>query len=252
MAHKADHRRCAEAVWQRGEKPARSGSNELVQLIIREVSVKHFDPETDPPTKEKGVFKTKIRTKWYLVNISLFASDLFPAGLQTGETSSDLKRIGSAGNGTNRTDWSLAIRIAIPFSKWGAEPFVASPSLFPADAQLKAQSSAPPKKKIPPTHPFQLALLWQQQIASDSTLNKARIAAREGLSRARVTHVTQVMNLLRLPKQVRSQLQNLPPPLQIHSFTERHLRRLLSIKGDEAQVRDWLELLQKFKNADGE
>jgi len=60
VAHKADHRRCAEAVWQRGEKPARSGSNELVQLIIREVSVKHFDPETDPPTKEKGVFKTKI------------------------------------------------------------------------------------------------------------------------------------------------------------------------------------------------
>jgi hypothetical protein len=70
---------------------------ELVQLIIKEVSVKHFDPETDPTPKENGVFKTKIRTKWYLVNISLFASDLFKAGLKTGEISSDLKPIGSRG-----------------------------------------------------------------------------------------------------------------------------------------------------------
>ena len=70
---------------------------ELVQLIIKEVSVKHFDPENDPTPKENGVFKTKIRTKWYLVNISLFASDLFPAGLQSGEISSDLKTIGSRG-----------------------------------------------------------------------------------------------------------------------------------------------------------
>ena len=70
---------------------------ELVQLIIKEVSVKHFNPETDPTPKESGVFKTKIRTKWYRVNISLFASDLFPAGLQTGEISSDLNAIGSRG-----------------------------------------------------------------------------------------------------------------------------------------------------------
>ena len=70
---------------------------ELFQLIIREISVKHFDPEMDPNPKESGVFKTKIRTKWYLVNISLFVSDLFPAGFKPGEISSDLKTIGSRG-----------------------------------------------------------------------------------------------------------------------------------------------------------
>jgi hypothetical protein len=42
-------------------------------------------------------------------------------------------------------------------------------------ALLKAQSPAPPEKKIPPPHPFQLALLWKQQIAGDSKLNRARI-----------------------------------------------------------------------------
>ena len=79
-------------------------------------------------------------------------------------------------------------------------------------------------------------------MAGDSKLNQARIAAREGLSRARVT---QVMNLLRLPQRVQSELQNLPPPLKIHAVSERHLRRLLCIEDDEVQIRDWLELLQK-------
>jgi len=60
------------------------------------------------------------------------------------------------------------------------------------------------------------------------------------------------MNLLRLPEPVKSELQNLPPPLKIHSFSERHLRRLLSIQDGEIQMRDWLELLQKLKNGGGE
>ena len=96
----ADKQIIADALKQFGsvvKSLPEADQKELVQLIIREVSVKHFDPETDPTPKENGVFKTKIRTKWYLVNISLFASDLFPAGFQTGEISSDLKRIGSRG-----------------------------------------------------------------------------------------------------------------------------------------------------------
>ena len=138
--------------------------------------------------------------------------------------------------------------MTMPFSRWGATPFVTSPILFPSDARFKAESLAPPEKKISPSHPFQLALLWKQQIADDSKLNQARIAAREGLSRARVT---QIMNLLQLPGQVQSELQNLPPPLKIHSISERHLRRLLSIEDDEVRLCDWLELLQKLKNAGG-
>ena len=70
---------------------------ELVNLLVREISVKHFDPTMNQAPGEKGTFTTQIRTKWYLVNISLFASDLIPEGYKIGEISSDLKRIGSRG-----------------------------------------------------------------------------------------------------------------------------------------------------------
>ena len=72
-------------------------SNDVVEVVHAKISVNHFDPETDQAPKENGVFRTKIRTKWYLVNISLFASDLIPKGYKNGEISSDLKRIGSRG-----------------------------------------------------------------------------------------------------------------------------------------------------------
>ena len=68
---------------------------ELIQLMVREISVKHFDPEKDAAPREKGAFNAKIRTKWYSVNISLYANDLIPDGCKIGAISSDLKRIGS-------------------------------------------------------------------------------------------------------------------------------------------------------------
>lgn len=70
---------------------------ELIQLLVREISVKHFDPAEDSVPREKGVFNAKIRTKWYSVNISLFASDLIPEAYKNGEISSDFNRIGSRG-----------------------------------------------------------------------------------------------------------------------------------------------------------
>lgn len=70
---------------------------ELIHLVVREISVKHFDPEMDQAPREEGMFSTQIRTKWYLVNISFFASDLIPECYKNGEISSDLKRIGSRG-----------------------------------------------------------------------------------------------------------------------------------------------------------
>jgi hypothetical protein len=70
---------------------------ELVRLIIREISVKQYDPDSDPEPKGKGTFTTQIRTKRYLVNMSLFASGLFQDTWESGEISSDLKKIGSRG-----------------------------------------------------------------------------------------------------------------------------------------------------------
>jgi len=141
------------------------------------------------------------------------------------------------------------VTIGIPFSRWGAEPFTVNPIPFPRAAWLTAQAPPPPEKNKRLPHPFQLALLWREQINGDSRLNQARIAAREGLSRARVT---QIMNLLRLPEQVQSELQNLPPPLKIHLFSELRLRGILAIQDRVSQLHIWQELLQNLKNAGGD
>ena len=58
---------------------------ELVRLVVREISVKHVEPGADQAHQENGVFKTKIRTKWYLVNMSLYASGLFARVSQEGK-----------------------------------------------------------------------------------------------------------------------------------------------------------------------
>jgi hypothetical protein len=78
----------------------------------------------------------------------------------------------------------------------------------------------------------------------DPELSKARIAVREGISRARVT---QIMDLLELPNEIQAGLLNPPTPLEIHSFSERSLRVLVSCEDEEIQISRWRDLVQKLK-----
>ena len=82
----------------------------------------------------------------------------------------------------------------------------------------------------------------------DTKLNKARIAAREGISRARVT---QVMNLLQLPAEIQAGLLRPPAPLVIHSFSERSLRVLVPCGDGETQTARWRELVQELSGSAG-
>ncbi|MCX6922831.1 MAG: hypothetical protein NT154_06405 [Verrucomicrobia bacterium] len=97
-------------------------------------------------------------------------------------------------------------------------------------------------------HAFLLAQSWRQQMEQDAKLNKARIAVREGISRARVT---QFMNLLQLPAEIQAGLLRPPAPLEIHSFSERSLRVLVSYKDEEIQSCHWGQLVQKLKSSAG-
>jgi len=74
-------------------------------------------------------------------------------------------------------------------------------------------------------------------------LTKAGIAKREGLSRARVT---QIMNLLQLPGPILRTLENPPPPLNIDVFNERRPRDLLAKDGLLAQLDLWQTWLLKL------
>lgn len=149
--------------------------------------------------------------------------------------SSDFGRIGSVGADKNRTGWYLTITIGIPFSRWGAAPFVLQPIPFPPDVRLAMQANQETQAAYAALHPFQLALRRQLEISSDSQITKACIAACEGLSRARFT---QIMNLLQLPEQIQRQLQNPPPPLTIRAFSERRLRVLLTQADSDRQLYD--------------
>ena len=100
----------------------------------------------------------------------------------------------------------------------------------------------------PRMHPFLLAQSWRQQMEQDAKFNKARIATREGISRARVT---QVMNLLQLPTEIQAGLLRPPAPLEMQSFSERRLRVLVSCGDEETQTARWRELVQELRSSAG-
>ena len=79
---------------------------------------------------------------------------------------------------------------------------------------------------------------------NDSALTRAQIAAKQGVSRARVT---QVMSLLALPSDVQQFLGALSDPKEIRFFSERRLRRLLCLQDLSAQRKLWEETVSEFK-----
>jgi hypothetical protein len=97
-------------------------------------------------------------------------------------------------------------------------------------------------------HPFLLAQSWRHEMEGHGTLNKARIAAREGISRVRVS---QVMNLLQLPAELQAGLLRPPSPLTIFSFRERRLRALLSRWEKETQTSRRRKLVQDLRSSEG-
>lgn len=108
----------------------------------------------------------------------------------------------------------------------GLPPFVKTAPPVAVQRTFNARSLKNPLKVRGQTTPtFLLAQSWRQQMEHDAKLKKARIAAREGISRARVT---QVMNRLQLPAGIQAGLLRPPAPLKIHSFSESSLRVLVS------------------------
>jgi len=131
---------------------------------------------------------------------------------------------------------------AIPFSRWGAQPYITHPFPFPiatVDA-LRAATAEPALADDPLQHPIRLAIEWQRMLTADPGLNMAKIAETRCLSRARVT---QVMNLLRLPEQARETLLALSDPKQIRSLTEHWLRSIIACRDMEMQNRQVQQLV---------
>lgn len=156
--------------------------------------------------------------------------------------------VGSAGAVKFRTSWDINLIIGIPFSRWGARPFAIHPLPYPVAhiEQLIHRVTSGSVTTNRREHPIHLARKWQEKLRSDPTLTKAQIAAKEGLSRARVT---QVMSLLKLPADILHFIASLTNPKEIRFFSERRLCRILPMEEPSLQLRAWDELVRQFESA---
>jgi hypothetical protein len=73
-------------------------------------------------------------------------------------------------------------------------------------------------------HIIHKALEWQEMLDEGEVSSLSQIAKVEGLTRARVT---QIMNLLKLPAGLKEFLTNLHDPIEIRKYSERRLRKSL-------------------------
>jgi len=97
---------------------------------------------------------------------------------------------------------------------------------------LKKGPSSKVKKKKPHTlHPLHIAKQFQNQLDAGS-VNKAELARRHGMSRARIT---QIMNLLNLESRIKEEILNMSQPEQRY-FTERKLRKIAGLPSSKEQL----------------
>jgi ParB-like chromosome segregation protein Spo0J len=88
---------------------------------------------------------------------------------------------------------------------------------------LVSRNPAPLEKVVnsPEKHIIHKAIEWKRMLDEGIVKSLNEIAKRERLSRARVT---QVMNLLKLPEEVKLLLARLGEPKEIRKYSERRLR----------------------------
>jgi hypothetical protein len=109
---------------------------------------------------------------------------------------------------------------------------------------LKTDHSSKGKKKDPPgPHPLHIAKQFQHQLETGS-VNKAELARRHGMSRARVT---QIMNLLNLESGIKEEILNMSQPEQVY-FTERKLRKIVRLSSSTKQMQAFERLKSGIKN----
>ena len=111
--------------------------------------------------------------------------------------------------------------------------------------------SAVPPRRTTPTRPkgpktprivelLRKAIEWQALLESGEATSQAEVARREGLTRARVT---QVMDLLRLAPEIQQHILSMPDMVGRPSITERALRRVTRLEQLGAQRQAFQQLV---------
>ena len=117
----------------------------------------------------------------------------------------------------------------------------------PESLQRRAKQAVSETSKEQYRHPLLLAYEFQELLEAGMVNNRAEIAARYGLSRARVT---QVMNLLRLPMSAQHYAMALPSEEQ-RVYSGRRLWGVAGIRDGAARVKAFEDLGKKVSEAAG-
>ena len=112
---------------------------------------------------------------------------------------------------------------------------------------MRAKSDLEKPQDTAYRHPLLLAYEFQELLAAGVVNNRAEIARRYRLSGARVT---QVMNLLKLPKGVQDYLVALPTEKQ-RLYSGRRLREIVGIHNEAPQGKAFEELVKKLPGSAG-
>jgi hypothetical protein len=93
------------------------------------------------------------------------------------------------------------------------------------NAKKRKNISAKEKARMnwPKKHIIHKAFLWKKMLDEGKVGSLNEIAAKEGVTRARVT---QIMNLLKLPAEMHEFLLGLDEPKEIRKYSERRLRSM--------------------------
>jgi len=103
----------------------------------------------------------------------------------------------------------------------------------------KEPQKSPPNSKI---DWYGKAVEYQKMLSMGVAKNKAEIARIEGVSRARVT---QILNLINLASEIRDYLNDTADQNDLKILTERRLRKIAKINNHQLQIEKFQELLQK-------
>ena len=122
-----------------------------------------------------------------------------------------------------------------------ARPFIVYPFVYPKDyvAQITlSDDDVSPAPKVHP-HAIHIALEWRRCLRTEPNLTMAELARRQGVSRARVT---QIMNLLRLPQPIVRELQSITSEKQAQRVSKRVLRRIARLESPADQLKAFRNL----------
>jgi ParB/RepB/Spo0J family partition protein len=105
---------------------------------------------------------------------------------------------------------------------------------------IKKQLKNPSKK--PKVDWYKKALKYQEMLTTELVKSQADLARKEGTSRARIT---QLLNLLKLPEEIKAYLNNIKDEKQFQIFTERRMREILRLGDPEIIIARFNQLVSK-------